>query len=63
MLRSPRAYGTVILHKNEYDFVRKEKQKMPEAEWVVIDHALPALISFDYFERIQKILDSRVKTR
>ncbi|MBR2402620.1 MAG: recombinase family protein [Lachnospiraceae bacterium] len=61
MLRSPRAYGTVILHKREYDFVRKEKKEIPEEEWIVIEDALPALISYEYYQKIQEILDSRRK--
>ena len=63
MLRSPRAYGTVILHKKEYDFVRKEEKKMPEEEWIVIENALPALISKEYFDKIQKILDANARKR
>lgn len=63
MLRSKRAYGTVILHKKEYDFVRKEKRKVPEEEWIVIEDALPALISREYFEKIQKILDENASVR
>lgn len=62
MLRSPRAYGTVILHKKEYDFVRKEKKEMPEEEWIVIKDALPALISYAYYEKIQQILDTRARS-
>ena len=36
MLRSPRAYGTVVLHKREYDFIRKEKKEMPEEELIYV---------------------------
>lgn len=61
MLRSPRAYGTVVLHKKEYDFIRKEKKEMPEEEWIYIENALPALISFEYYEKIQKCLDKRAR--
>lgn len=61
MLRSPRSYGTVILHKREYDFVRKEIREMPEEEWIYVNNALPALITYEYYEKIQKILDSRAK--
>lgn len=61
MLRSPRAYGTVVLHKREYDFVRKEIREMPEEEWIYVNNALPALITYEYYEKIQKILDSRAK--
>ncbi len=61
MLRSPRSYGTVVLHKREYDFVRKETKKLPEEEWIFIENALPALISWEYYEKIQRILDDRAK--
>ena len=61
MLRSPRAYGTVVLHKREYDFVRKEKKEMPKEEWIVIEDALPALITFEYYKRIQEVLDVRAR--
>lgn len=61
MLRSPRAYGTVVLHKREYDFIRKEKKEMPEEEWIYVENALPALISYKYYKKIQKILDTRIR--
>ena len=61
MLRSPRAYGTVVLHKKEYDFVRKERKEIPKDEWIVINDALPALISFEYYKQLQEILDIRAK--
>ena len=62
MLRSSRAYGTVVLHKKEYDFIRKEQKKLPEEEWIIVDDALPALISFEYYEKIQEILDVRARS-
>jgi len=61
MLRSPRAYGTVVLHKKEYDFVRKERKKLPNEEWMLVEKALPGLISRDYYEKIQAMLDVRAK--
>jgi len=61
MLRSTRAYGTVILHKKEYDFARREKKEMPKEEWVVIKDALPALISYEYYVMIQERLDKRAR--
>ena len=61
MLRSPRAYGIMVLHKREYDFVRKETKKLPEEEWIFIENALPALISWEYYEKIQRILNDRAK--
>lgn len=61
MLRSQRAYGTVVLHKKEYDFIRKEQKQLPEEEWIIVDDALPALISFEYYEKIQEMLDVRAR--
>jgi len=61
MLRSPRAYGTVVLHKKEYDFIRKQQKQLPEEEWIIVDNALPALIPFEYYEKIQEMLDVRAK--
>ena len=61
MLRSPRAYGIMVLHKREYDFVRKETKNLPEEEWIFIENALPALISWEYYEKIQRILNDRAK--
>lgn len=63
MLRSTRAYGTVVLHRKEYDFIRKEKIEVPEEEWIIIENALPALISREYFEKIQEILDENARNR
>ena len=40
--------------KKEYDFIRKEEKNMPEEEWILIENALPALISYEYYEKIQK---------
>lgn len=62
MLRSTRAYGTVVLHKKEYDFIRKEQKQLPEEEWIIVDDALPALISFEYYEKIQEMLDVRARS-
>lgn len=62
MLRSQRAYGTVVLHKKEYDFIRKEQKQLPEEEWIIVDDALPALISFEYYEKIQEMLDVRARS-
>ena len=44
-----------------YDFVRKERKEIPKDEWIVINDALPALISFEYYKQLQEILDIRAK--
>lgn len=61
MLRSPHAHGTVILHETEYDFEAKKKVQLPETEKIVIEQALPPLISKEYHEKILEILDDHAK--
>lgn len=61
MLRSPHAHGTVILHETEYDFETKKKVQLPEIEKIVIEQALPPLISKEYHEKILAILDENAK--
>ena len=52
MLYSPRAHGTVILHTKEYDFETKEKRNLPESEWIIMEEALPAIVSEEYQARV-----------
>lgn len=59
MLRSPRAYGTVVLHQREYDFDTKEYRKIPQEEWIYMENALPPLISKEYHDRMLAILEKR----
>lgn len=59
MLRSPRACGTVVLHKYEYDFELKRRIPIPEEEWIFVEDALPAIVDKAYQERVLKVLDLR----
>ena len=52
MLYSPRAHGTVILHTKEYDFETKQKRNLPESEWIIMEGALPAIVSEEYQARV-----------
>ncbi len=61
MLRSERAYGTMILHKEEYDFETKKRKKLPPEEWIRIENALPPLITEDYHKKMLFLLDERAK--
>lgn len=45
MLYSEKAHGAVVLHTSEYDFTEKKRRKLPETEWIIIENALPPLIS------------------
>ncbi len=59
MLYSPRAYGTVVMHQEEYDFEAKKMVKLPESEWIYIENALPPIVSREYQSKVL----SKLKTR
>lgn len=59
MIFSPRAYGTVILHKREYDFDTKQFNKIPKEEWILVDDALPPIVSKEYYEEVMEVLKER----
>ena len=59
MLYSPRAHGTVVLHKDTYDFETKKRIKIPPGEWIYIENALPPIISKEYQDRAIKIMEER----
>lgn len=59
MLRSPRMYGTVILHRTEYDFNLHKAVQIPETEWVLCEDALPSIVSREYYQRMLDIMDKR----
>ena len=59
MLRSPRMYGMVILHRTEYDFNLHKAVQIPETEWVFCEDALPPIVSREYYQRMLDIMDKR----
>ncbi len=59
MLYSPRAHGTVVLHRNSYDFETKKRVKVPEEEWIYIDNALPPIVSKEYHEKVIRIMQEK----
>ncbi len=61
MLYSPRAHGTILLHTQEYDFELKTKKAIPETDWIIIEHALPAIVEKEYQEQVLQRLQERVR--
>ena len=59
ILRSPRMYGTVVLHRTEYDFNLHKVVQIPETEWVLCEDALPPIVSREYYYRMLGIMDKR----
>ena len=63
MLLSERACGTVILHREEYDLETGEKRKVPREQWIVLENALPALITRQEHDRVLKALSGRSRKK
>lgn len=59
MLYSPRAHGTVVLRSEEYDFEMKQKKALPETEWIVIEGALPAIVTKGYQDKVLECVRRR----
>ncbi|MCM1100831.1 MAG: recombinase family protein [Clostridium sp.] len=59
MLYTPRAHGTVVMHREEYDFDTKRKIPVPPEEWIYCENALPAIVSKAYQEEVLEILTRR----
>ena len=59
MLYSPRAHGAVVLHTREYDFEAKRNVAVPENEWIVLEKALPPIVSREYQWKVLETLGKR----
>lgn len=59
MLLTPRAHGTMVIHKSEYDFVRKTKEYIPKEAQIEIPNALPAIVSEAYQQKVINLLQKR----
>ncbi len=63
MLYTPRAHGTMILNTRTYNFDAKRYEEVPREEWVVMDGALPPIVSKEYQEEVTAILQKRAAQR
>ena len=39
-----------------YDFESKQKKELPETEWIMIENALPAIVSEEYQEKVLRCM-------
>lgn len=63
MLYTPRAHGTMILNTRTYNFDTKRYEEVPEEEWIVMENALPPIVSKEYQEEVIAILQKRAAQR
>ncbi len=59
MLYTPRAHGTMILNQRSYDFDRKKYVDVPRERWVIMEDALPPIVSKEYQEEVILLLQAR----
>lgn len=59
IIRNPIYKGTVVQNRRHYDFERKQILRNPQAEWIVHENAIPAIIDEELFERANRGLDIR----
>lgn len=59
MLYAPRAHGTMVLNKRVYNFDTKKYEETPEKDWIMVENALPPVVSKEYQEEIIALLKKR----
>ena len=59
MIYSPRAHGTLVVHKREYVFETHKFVDVPPEEWIYIDNALPAIVSKEYQDEVLQAISER----
>lgn len=59
MIRNPIYKGTVVQNRQHFDFESKQIIKNPKSEWIYHEHAVPAIVEDDLFERANAGLDAR----
>lgn len=61
MLYTKRAHGTMVLNTRIYNFDTKRYEKVPESDWIIMEHALPPIVSKEYQEEVIAIMKKRAK--
>ena len=61
MLYTPRAHGTMILNQKTYDFDRKKYVEVPRERWIVMENALPPIVSREYQQEVIRLLQERAE--
>lgn len=59
MLYTPRAHGTMVLNRRVYNFDLKKYENVPKEKWVVMEDALPPIVSKEYQDHVIALLRQR----
>ncbi|MDY3729166.1 MAG: recombinase family protein [Candidatus Choladocola sp.] len=61
MIKNPMNKGTVVMGKRHFDFDTKQTLKVPEEEWHVFEHRIPAIVSEELWERANQEIKKRAE--
>lgn len=59
VIRSPLLHGDAVFNKEKTDFYTKDRQKVPQDQWIYRENVITPILSKEYHQRIIDILDSR----
>lgn len=59
IIRNPIYKGTVVQNRQHYDFESKRIFRNPPSEWIIHEHAVPAIVDVELFEQANRGLDDR----
>jgi len=62
MLYTPRAHGAMVLNQRTYNFDLKKYEEVPREEWVVVEDALPPIVTREYQEKVLALLRKRAES-
>lgn len=59
IIRNPLFKGTAVMNKRHIDFNTRQTLHMPEEEWIVHEHAIPAIVDEKTWQEANDIMDMR----
>ena len=62
IIRNPLYKGTAVMNRLHFDFETKKTRKNPEEEWIVREHAVPAIVDEKLWEEANQAMSTRART-
>lgn len=61
MIRNEKYKGTLVCGKRHLNFFTKEYEDVPEEDWIIHEHRVPAIVSTEIWDEANRILQKRRK--
>lgn len=61
IIRNPLFKGTAVMNKRHMDFHTRQTLRMPEEEWIVHEHAVPAIVDEKTWREANAVMDMRAQ--